>query len=123
MIFPILRDLTNMLVCVFSIRRFGQNHVLKFSAPSGLTTVLLLQLQILGIVEIDRARYDLLLIIPLTRGTRLKVYGRFEWTVLGFLRGIVDTTNIICFSNDWHMHSWLSYCHILLFAQIIGAEL
>ena len=67
-----------MLVCVFSIRRFGQNHVLKFSAPSGLSTVLLLQLQIFGIVEIDRARNDLLLIvISLTRGTRLKVYGRF----------------------------------------------
>ena len=112
-----------MLVCVFSIRRFGKNHVLKFSSPCGLSTVLLLQLQIFGIVEIDRARNDLLLIIPLTRGTRLKVYGRFEWTVLGFLRGIVDTTGAVRINNNWHMHSRLSYCHILLFAQIIGAEL
>ena len=122
MIFPILRHLTNLVRHVFSIRRFGQNHVLKFSAPCGLSTVLLLQLQIFGIVEIDRARYDLLL-ISLTRGTRLKVYGRFEWTVLGFLRGIVDTTGAVRIDNNWHMHSRLSYCHILLFTQIIGAEL
>ena len=122
MILPILRHLTNMVSHVFSIRSFGQNHVLKFSAPSGLSTVLLLQLQIFGIVEIDRTRYDLL-VISLTRAAWLEVYGRFEWTKLGFLRGIVDTTGAVRINNDWHMHSWLSYCHILLFAQIIGAEL